>query len=384
MAWARSPSSDWLLAVGLAVLAQAEIWVIHDFPGPKAVTVPLGLAITLPLGWRRRAPLGVVVTLFCAFLSYMAIHALTGEARLFESQSVAMLASWIVAVYSVAAYAERTRAVVGGLLGLAFTPLSVIADPRRAFGDITPFDFLFILIPWAAGRVVRHHRLQTARLEELASRLAGEREERAKAAVVEERTRIARDLHDEIAHSVSVIAVQADAAEGALARDPELVREPLIAIKETARSALGEMRRMLGVLREADEGTGLAPQPGLAQLESLVEQARRAGITVDLVLEGGRRPLPPGIDLAAYRIVQEGLTNVLKHAGPAHARVLVGYRLEALEIAVEDDGAGTTANGGGGHGLVGIRERVALYGGDVEAGPTGGGYALRARLPLRA
>src|SRR5437588_2164923 len=374
--------SDTLLALGLAVVAQLEIWAIGDFPGPKAITVPLGLAVTLPLAWRRRAPLGVVVALFCAFLSYLAVHALTGESRLLEPQSVTLLASWIVAVYSAAAYAGRLRAVAAGALGLAFMPLAVIADPHRALNAITPFDFLFILIPWAAGRAIRHHRLQAARLEELARRLDAEREERARAAVVEERTRIARDLHDEIAHSVSVIAVQADAAEGALARDPELVREPLIAIKETARGALGEMRRMLGVLRQGGEGAGLAPQPGLAQLEALAERARQAGLGVELVLEGPRRALPPGIELAAYRIVQEGLTNVLKHAGPARARVLVGYLPQALEITVEDDGAAGTSNGDGGHGLIGIRERVALYGGEVEAGPTSSGYALRARLPL--
>lgn len=315
---ARRIPSDTLLALGVAVLAQLEIWAFGDFPGPKAVTVPMGLLISLPLAARRRAPLGVVVTLFGTFLAYLVVHAITGESRLFEPHSLALLASWIAAVYSAAAYAGRARAIAAGVLGLAFLPLAVIADPHRALSDITPFDFLFILIPWAAGRVVRHHRRQAARLEELAARLAAEREERARAAVVEERARIARDLHDEIAHSVSVIAVQADAAEGALARDPTLAREPLVAIRDTARGALGELRRLLGMLREAGE-PALAPQPGVAQLEALIEQTRQAGVPVTLAVDGEPRPLPAGIDLSAYRIVQEGLTNARKHAAPTCA-----------------------------------------------------------------
>jgi signal transduction histidine kinase len=382
MSAARRIPSDTLLAFGLAIVAQLEIWAIGNFPGPKWLTVPMGVAITLPLAWRRRTPLGVVVVLFGTFLVYLAVHALTGESRLFEPQSVAILAAWVVAVYSAAAYAERVRAIAAGAIGLAFLPLAVIGDPDRALGDITPFDFLFILIPWAAGRVVRHHRLQAARLEELAGRLAAEREERARAAVIEERARIARDLHDEIAHSVTVIAVQADAAEGALARDPKLAREPLLAIRDTARGALGELRRLLGMLREAGEPV-LVPQPGLAQLEALVEQTREAGVPVELAVDGQPQQLPAGIDLSAYRIVQEGLTNVRKHAAPAQARVRLVYRPEALDLSVEDDGAGSRNRGGSGHGLIGIRERVALYGGSVEAGPLPGrGFALRATLPL--
>jgi signal transduction histidine kinase len=379
---AQRISSDTLLALGLAIVAQLEIWAIGNFPGPKWLTVPMGLAITLPLAWRRRTPLGVVVVLFGTFIVYFAVHTLTGESRLFEPQSVAILASWIVAVYSAAAYAGRVRAVAAGAIGLAFLPLAVVGDPHRALSDITPFDFLFILIPWAAGRAVRHHRAQAVRLEELAGRLAAEREERARAAVIEERARIARDLHDEIAHSVSVIAVQADAAEGALARDPTLAREPLVAIRDTARGALGELRRLLGMLRE-DSEPALAPQPGLAQLESLIEQTREAGVPVELTVDGEPRPLPAGIDLSAYRIVQEGLTNVRKHAAAARARVRVAYRLESLELSIEDDGVGLSNGGGSGHGLVGIRERVALYGGSVEAGPLPGrGFELRATLPL--
>jgi signal transduction histidine kinase len=181
------------------------------------------------------------------------------------------------------------------------------------------------------------------------------------------------------------MVVQAGAAEAMLDADPERARRPLAAVQQTGRSALTELRRMLGVLREmADEGPGLAPQPGLSALDELARQVREAGLPVNVRVEGEPRPLPPGIDLSAYRIVQEGLTNALKHAGPATAEVVVRYGPRELELVVRDDGRGRgpSANGGG-HGLLGMRERVALYGGDLTAGPRPeGGFALAARLPL--
>jgi signal transduction histidine kinase len=182
-----------------------------------------------------------------------------------------------------------------------------------------------------------------------------------------------------------VMVVQAEAAEEMLDTDPERARRPLAAVQDTGRSALSELRRMLGVLRElADEGPALAPQPGLAALDVLVEQVTAAGLPVSVRVEGEPRPLPPGIDLSAYRIVQEGLTNALRHAGPARAEVVVRYGDRELELQVSDDGRGAaTANGGAGHGLVGMRERVAVYGGRLDAGPRPeGGFAIAARLPL--
>jgi len=210
-------------------------------------------------------------------------------------------------------------------------------------------------------------------------------EERERAAVAEERRRIARDLHDVVAHSVSVMTVQAGAARLLLDEEPKRAREPLLAVEETGRQALGEMRRLLGILRRAEGKAALAPQPGLARLDDLVAQARAGGLPVELTVEGERAALPPGVDLAAYRIVQEALTNARKHGGPARAHVALRYGREALELEVTNDGGASANDGSGGHGLVGMRERVALYGGELEAGPrASGGYAVRARLPVEA
>jgi signal transduction histidine kinase len=215
-----------------------------------------------------------------------------------------------------------------------------------------------VLIAWLVGSNVRH-------LRRRASRAELEREERAEAAVASERARIARELHDIIAHNVSVMVVQAEAADEMLDRNsPERARAPVRMIEETGRAALGDMRRMLGVLREADARPALAPQPSIANLELLLAKVRESGLPVELVVEGDPRPLPPGVDLSAFRIVQEALTNALKHAGPAQAQVLVRFAPDAL---------------------VGMRERAALFGGELEAGRRNeGGFRVRALLPLRA
>ena len=186
-----------------------------------------------------------------------------------------------------------------------------------------------------------------------------------------------------IAHSLSVMIVQAGAGEEVAKRSPERVVEPLRSIQETGRQALSEMGRLLGMLREGGEELGLVPQPGLGDLDALLEQTRQAGLPAELTVEGTQRPLPPGLDLSAYRIVQEALTNARKHAGDARAQVRLQYRPEALEIEVLDDGAGTANGAGGGHGLIGMRERVAVFGGTLVAGARpGGGYAVHATLPL--
>jgi signal transduction histidine kinase len=224
------------------------------------------------------------------------------------------------------------------------------------------------------GRAIRHRRLREEKLER-------EKAE-AEAAIAEERTRIARELHDVVAHAISVIVLQARGGRRLLATDPAEARQALDAIERTASQALAEMRRLLGLLRESDEQLALAPQPTLARLDDLVGQVREAGLPVEVAIEGTPLELPPGIDLSAYRIVQEALTNALKHAGPASARVTVRYGEGELELEVSDDGAGSGNGGGGGQGLAGIRERVAVFGGDVEAGSRPeGGYAVRARLP---
>jgi signal transduction histidine kinase len=206
--------------------------------------------------------------------------------------------------------------------------------------------------------------------------------------VADERARIARELHDVVAHNVSVMVVQAGAARRTIERDPDRAREALTSVEATGRQALDEMRRLLGVLRTEDEATELrAPQPSVSHLDELVAHVREAGLPVDLVVEGEPRPLMSGVDMSAFRIVQEALTNSLKHAGPAHARVRLRYGEHDLCLEVVDDGRGLAADApasnGGGHGLVGMRERVALFGGELQAGPrTGGGYVVSARIPL--
>jgi signal transduction histidine kinase len=234
------------------------------------------------------------------------------------------------------------------------------------------------------AHTLRQRGRRAAEFEERAALLEHEREETERAAVVEERRRIARELHDVIAHSVTLMTVQAGAARLLLAEDPERAREPVLSVEETGRRALAELRRMLGILRSDEAEASLAPQPGLARIDDLLAQARRAGLPVELAIAGETRVLPPGVDLAAYRIVQEALTNAHRHAGPAHAQVFLRYGSEALELEVTTDGR-DAANGAdrGGHGLVGMRERVALYDGTFEAGPSAdGGYVVRARLPV--
>ena len=236
---------------------------------------------------------------------------------------------------------------------------------------------------WVLGRALRRRRLATVELRDRAARLEREREERARAAVAEERGRIARELHDVIAHSMSVIVVQAGAAEQILEHDPARAREALRSIRRAGTDALEEMRRLLGILRHEDEELTLAPQPSIARLNELLGQARAGGLPVELVVDGQPRQLAPGVELAAYRIVQEALTNSRKHAGTAHAKVIVRYAPDALELDVVDDGRAARKGEGTGHGLVGMRERAALYGGVLEAGARPeGGFAVHARLPL--
>jgi signal transduction histidine kinase len=375
----RSVDWDARVALGLFLLSQLEIWLVGSIDGAKAVMVPAMAAMTISLAWRRRSPLVPVLALGIAFAASMVAFAATDDWP-GRPESVSMLAVWVLTAYSAAAYG--TPRVAALALAVAAS-LSIVRAALDAGIEWEPISSLFMLIPWGAGVAIRRHRRQAAELRELTRQLEHEREARARAAVVEERTRIARELHDVVAHSVSVIAVQADAAEAALAHDPQRSQAPLAAVKQTAREALVEMRRLLGILRQPDDDPALAPQPGMRDLDSLVEQVRRTGLALELAIEGKPRPLPAAVDLSAYRIVQEGLTNVRKHAGVARARVEVRYGAAELDVAVLDDGKGTTGDNGGGHGLVGVHERVALLGGTLRAGTRPeGGYELRARLPL--
>ena len=376
---------DWLIVLALFGLALLEIWTSPFATGPYTglllINSLLFFVVCSGFLWRRRAPIAVLL---------MTVALLGVQANFFDPRPAGQppLSSFVIFLvvsYSVAVYGEGRRAVVVAAVAFAAEILTIDV-PRFLMGinagDIVPAWVLYVMF-WFIGRTIRQRRLQAEHLEDLAARLEREREEKARVAVAEERSRISRELHDVIAHSVSVMVVQAQAAQRLLEGEQNAPRQALSSIETTGRQALTEMRRLLGILRRTDAELALAPQPGLRYLDALIEQVREAGLPTELRVEGEVRPLPPGVDLSAYRIVQEALTNALKHAGPARARVEIHYENDELELEVTDDGPGTGRGGGAGQGLVGMRERVALYGGVLESGKRDdGGYLVRARLPL--
>jgi signal transduction histidine kinase len=382
LAWARAHPADLLTALFVAALfatAQYEVWVgpiFQEVPGPRGLNALLLALVTLPLLWRRRYPVGsfVVVVVAIALQSQVETHA--GVAGGDEQGT---LQSWLAALfafYSVAAHAEAQRAVAVAavaLCGWIAEDVRQVVTNNAGLDNTVPAWFL-LAAAWGLGYALHGREAEVHELRR-------EREAQAQAAVAAERERIARELHDVIAHSLSVMVVQAQAADRVLEGEHASAREAIASIDATGRQALSEMRRLVGMLREQAE-PDLAPQPGLGQLDALIERVGDAGLPVDLTIEGVPRPLSPGLDLAAYRIVQEGLTNALKHAGPATAHVLVRYGANDMELEVADDGRGGRATNGGGHGLAGMRERVAVYGGVLESGPReGSGFLVRARLP---
>jgi signal transduction histidine kinase len=304
-----------------------------------------------------------------------------------------------VVVYSVAAYAPRAQArfafavaLAGGVIGPVdwLVPLPASEAPTTLFFGTLVATELLVIAPWALGSLTRTRRAYVAELVERGHRLEREATARAELAAVEERARIAREMHDVVAHGLSVMIVQADGASYAVGKDPASAAGALQAISATGRESLAEMRRMLGLLR-GDDVTGNRPQPGMSDLAGLLEQSRATGLDVTADLE---EPLPafgPGVGLTVYRIVQEGLTNVRKHAGPGPrvtvtVRTTDGQRTGVGEVLVEvsDDGRGPAADDVDGHGVIGMRERVAVHGGRLAAGPRpGGGFLLRAEIPLR-
>jgi signal transduction histidine kinase len=373
---------DGLIALGFAVLIELQ-FIFGDQPGQEADAVNLigGLALTAPLAWRRRAP----VAMICAFVvTGVANEALGGGLFSFpasgghgEIPPFATLLTGAVAFHALGDHAEDRQARVGLALGLAGLWAIVIVSGQVDFGSLF-FSTALAVTPWLVGRVTRARNLRLAAAER-------EQEQRMRLALSDERARIAREFHDVVAHSVGVMVVQAQGARRVLDRDPGRAREALESIEQTGRTALADMRRSLGVLRSDDAVPALEPQPGLDDLDRLLDQAREGGLTVDVAVEGEARSLPQGVDLSAYRIVQEALTNTIKHAGPVRSQVTVRYGERELEVEVSDDGPGLSANGGSesGHGLVGMRERIASHGGELRTGPgPDGGFIVRASLPL--
>ena len=336
----------------------------------------LSTAIVVPLAFARRWPLPALAVYYAVG---SASFLLLPDIEDFSSPFLAVL----VGSYT-AGWLPRLRDALAGL-AMAWCVtfmLFVTADPRIV-GDFV-FPSGFALFAWTIGRAVRHRTELAAELHEAALRAAEQHEQDAARAVAEERRRIAREMHDLVGHSVSVMVVQAGGARRILERDPDRAIEAAIRIEQTGRAALAEMRRLLGLMGPVDDA--FAPQPTLDGLGALVQRARDAGLPVTVSVEGEPRELPAGAELAAYRVVQEALTNAIKHAGRAPTEVGVRWDPDALEIVVADAGDGTTSPdaAGAGHGLVGMRERVRVYGGELSALPRpGGGFVVRARIPLR-
>jgi signal transduction histidine kinase len=370
---------DALVVVGVG-FGLAEVTVnVHTKNGPSGplwFDILAMLAILLPLFVRRRFPFGAPVAVGVAIGGSSFV-----DGHLIPRGLVTTLAA-ISAFVLMGALRDRSQSAAGLAFGIGITAIVAHNDPNGGIGNFV-FTSLVFTIAWTVGFLVsrKFHEAEIAR--ERAHKAEQEREVRARLAVSDERARIARELHDVVGHSVSVMTVQASAARRLLRPHQEKEREALLVVEQTGREALAEMRRMVGVLRHAEEAPALAPQPTLEQIERLVEQTRDAGLPVDLRIEGEPIPLPAGLDLTAYRLVQEGLTNTLKHARAQRAEVVVRYDDGFVELTVSDDGQGGGNGGGSGHGLVGMRERVSVYGGELEAGPrAGGGFRLRAKLPV--
>lgn len=378
--------TDVALGAALSVIAQVDVWrpdlaVWGDDPvgGPAPLNSLLMLAVTFPVAWRRTAP--IVATA-------VTMTAVAAQAILTREPPIGLLlvGPVLVLVYTVAAYGTRRQAWTGLALTAGATAVHDTLDPRiRTADDLgdASYWWLVILMAWVIGIYASSRRRSRAEAER-ARQLLAEREGAEREALVQERLRIAHELHDVIAHSVSVVALQAGAALELLDRTPQRARAPLLAIEGTARRTLVEMGALVGILRTAGDQEPSGAQPGLTDLPPLLERVTGAGLPVHLRVEGTPYPLPPGLDLSAYRILQEALTNALKHAGAARAVVTLCYAPRELRLTMRDDGhgeAGSTSRGHG-HGLVGMRERAALYGGELQAGPhPEGGFCVTARLP---
>ncbi|GGY04641.1 two-component sensor histidine kinase [Streptomyces anandii JCM 4720] len=378
-----------LVLLGLSGVSVTSVNGAPDHHGSLGAALAVSVVLCVVVALRRRMPEKMLL-----------LAAATGVAQLvLDVETTVADFAMLVIIYTVAAVGARWAsrfALMGGLCAAALAQIRWPQQHTSALGQvaIAVFQTVPFALAWVLGDSMRTRRAYFAQLEERAARLEKEREAQAKVAVAAERARIARELHDVVAHNVSVMVVQADGAAYVLDAAPDQAKKALETISSTGRQALAEMRRLLGVLRtgEHQESGEYVPQPDVEQIEDLVEQCRGSGLPVDFRVEGTPRPLPSGVELTAYRIVQEALTNTRKHGGPnAGASVRLVYFDDGLGLLVEDDGKGAPHElyeeggaDGRGHGLIGMRERVGMVGGTLDAGPRpGGGFRISALLPLK-
>jgi signal transduction histidine kinase len=366
---------DLAAAAGLTVVTQVELWAVLDPALPRGALAATYVVGTVAVAWHRAAPLPVLA------LALTALAVVPGALGVDPAVGLGWLVTAFTVMVSAGYHARRPLLALAIALGLL--ALSIVLQKGVALSDIA-FAWLLSGGAWLAGRAVASRTVRAELFEERAALAEQEAQWRAAAAVAEERLRIAREMHDVISHSISVMTLHVSGVRRLLRPDQVQERAALEAVERTGRESLAEMHRMLGVLRSADDAER-GPAPGLDRLPELLDTARRAGLHAELSIRGTPRPLPPGIELAAYRIVQEAVTNVLRHAAARRLECTVGYGDARVELQVVDDGRGGAAAGRGGHGLIGLRERAALYAGSVEAGPRpDGGYAVHAVLPVPA
>ncbi|MCF3169568.1 MULTISPECIES: sensor histidine kinase [Streptomyces] len=374
----------------LGLSGMASISGMYDSTRERIIAIPVALALSTVVALRRRVPEKMLLLAILVGIVQLVAGVRPGIGNF----------AMLVITYTVATIGERWAsrlALVCSLSAAALSQLRWEAEPGGSWAQ-TVFVTIIMTVPfvlaWVLGDSLRTRRAYFDQLEERAARLEREREAQSKVAVAAERARIARELHDVVAHNVSVMVVQADGAAYVMDAAPDQAKQALETISSTGRQALAEMRRLLGVLRTGDapESGEYVPQPDVEQIEELVEQVRQTGLEVDFKVEGTPRPLPSGVELTAYRVVQEALTNTRKHGGPdAGASVRLVYFDDGLGLLIEDDGRGAAHElyedggaDGAGHGMIGMRERVGMVGGTLDAGPRpGGGFRISALLPLR-
>lgn len=367
-AWAP-PSADVLLAATVAGLSLMDVWAPLSFvtrESHRPLFSLLYVAFAVALVWRRRAPLAVLAFVFTAgSLTYLALGA---------PEALGTFLPPLVAIYSVGRWSEPRSLVLAAPVALLGTAVHEVKDPQFTLSGPAIFFWALLAAAWPVGHAFRRRALAVETLSQQA--------QEARAAVAAERARIARELHDVVGHGISVLVLQLVAAQTMLEQgNADGVRERLLATERSGRETMAEMRRLLGLLDEDD--ASLAPQPDLRELEHLIAETRAAGVDIDLDVHGEPVALPPGLELAAYRVVQEALTNVIRHARPPRAHVVVDYQPDGLVVEVLDEGQMRPAALNHGRGIAGMRERVALYDGELTVGPRpSGGFGVQARFPV--